>query len=67
MKDKILKIVKENTMLIVLVLVVLFFNATTHGTMLMPSQFNALITQPARQVRADREGYREGCAGRDTP
>lgn len=47
MKDKILKIVKENTMLIVLVLVVLFFNATTHGTMLMPSQFNALITQNA--------------------
>ena len=47
MKDKILKIVKENTMLIVLVLVVLFFNTTTHGTMLMPSQFNALITQNA--------------------
>ena len=47
MKDKILKIVKENTMLIVLVLVVLFFNITTNGTMLMPSQFNALITQNA--------------------
>ncbi len=47
MKDKILKIVKENTMLIVLVLVVLFFNFTTNGTMLLPSQFNALITQNA--------------------
>ncbi len=47
MKDKILNVVKENTMLIVLVLVVLFFNITTHGTMLMPSQFNALITQNA--------------------
>ncbi|MBR1623620.1 MAG: sugar ABC transporter permease [Pseudobutyrivibrio sp.] len=34
-------------MLIVLVLVVLFFNVTTHGTMLLPSQFNALITQNA--------------------
>ena len=47
MKDKALKILKENTMLIVLVLVVLFFNVTTHGTMLLPSQFNALITQNA--------------------
>ena len=47
MKDKIFKILKENTMLIVLVLVVLFFNFTTNGTMLMPSQFNALITQNA--------------------
>jgi putative multiple sugar transport system permease protein len=46
-KDKIFKILKENTMLIVLVLVVLFFNFTTNGTMLMPSQFNALITQNA--------------------
>ncbi|MCR5776662.1 MAG: sugar ABC transporter permease [Lachnospiraceae bacterium] len=34
-------------MLIVLVLVVLFFNFTTKGTMLLPSQFNALITQNA--------------------
>ena len=47
MKDKILKIFKENTMLIVLVLVVLFFNVMTNGTMLLPSQFNALITQNA--------------------
>ena len=47
MKDKILNVVKENTMLIVLVLVVLFFNFTTKGMMLMPSQFNALITQNA--------------------
>ncbi|MCR5415840.1 MAG: sugar ABC transporter permease [Pseudobutyrivibrio sp.] len=34
-------------MLIVLVLVVLFFNITTKGVMLQPSQFNALITQNA--------------------
>ena len=47
MKDKILKVFKENTMLIVLVLVVLFFNVMTSGTMLQPSQFNALITQNA--------------------
>ena len=47
MKDKILKVFKENTMLIVLVLVVLFFNIMTNGTMLLPSQFNALITQNA--------------------
>ena len=47
MKDKILKVFKENTMLIVLVLVVLFFNVMTNGTMLLPSQFNALITQNA--------------------
>ncbi len=47
MKDKLLKVFKENTMLIVLVLVVLFFNVMTNGTMLLPSQFNALITQNA--------------------
>ena len=47
MKDKLLGILKEHTMLIVLVLVVLFFNFTTKGTMLLPSQFNALITQNA--------------------
>ncbi len=47
MKDKLLKVFKENTMLIVLVLVVLFFNIMTQGTMLLPSQFNALITQNA--------------------
>ncbi len=47
MKDKIFNILRENTMLIVLVLVVLFFNFSTNGTMLLPSQFNALITQNA--------------------
>ncbi|MCR4694625.1 MAG: sugar ABC transporter permease [Pseudobutyrivibrio sp.] len=46
-KDKIFNILRENTMLIVLVLVVLFFNFSTNGTMLLPSQFNALITQNA--------------------
>ena len=43
--DKILNFVRKNTMLIVLVLVVIFFNIATQGTMLLPSQFNALITQ----------------------
>ena len=47
MNNKILNILKEHTMLIVLVLVVLFFNIMTNGTMLLPSQFNALITQNA--------------------
>ena len=47
MGDKVLKVIKENTMLIVLVAVVLFFNFTTKGMMLQPSQFNALITQNA--------------------
>ena len=51
MKDKILNVVKNNTMLIVLVLVVLFFQISTggflEGKMLQPSQFNALVTQNA--------------------
>jgi len=46
-KDKIIEIFRKHTMLIVLVLVVIFFNITTGGTMLLPSQFNALITQNA--------------------
>ncbi|MCR4568291.1 MAG: sugar ABC transporter permease [Pseudobutyrivibrio sp.] len=47
MLNKFLNGLRDNTMLIVLVVVVLFFNFTTHGTMLQPSQFNALITQNA--------------------
>ena len=47
MKDKITEIFRKHTMAIVLVLVVIFFNITTGGTMLLPSQFNALITQNA--------------------
>ncbi len=47
MKDKILSIVKNNTMLIVLIIVVLFFNISTGGQMLQPSQFNALVSQNA--------------------
>ena len=51
MKDKILNVVKNNTMLIVLILVVLFFQISTggllEGKLLQPSQFNALITQNA--------------------
>lgn len=47
MKDKVISIFKEHTMLIVLVLVVIFFNIQTGGTMLLPNQFNALITQNA--------------------
>lgn len=47
MKDKAFDIIRKNTMLIVLVLVVIFFSFTTHGTMLLPNTFNALITQNA--------------------
>ena len=47
MKDKLIQILRQRTMIIVLVLVVIFFNITTGGMMLMPSQFNALITQNA--------------------
>ena len=47
MADKILNVIKNNTMLIVLIIVVLFFNISTGGKMLQPSQFNALITQNA--------------------
>ena len=40
-------ILRKNTMLIVLVLVVLFFTATTKGQMVSAVNFNALITQNA--------------------
>jgi len=40
-------ILKKNTMIIVLVLVYIFFMITTKGTMFLPLQFNALITQNA--------------------
>lgn len=40
-------VLKDNTMVIVLVLVYLFFAITTKGAMLLPMQFNALITQNA--------------------
>ena len=45
--EKALNILKEHTMKIVLVLVVLFFTYTTKGKMLEPSSFNALINQNA--------------------
>ena len=45
--EKVLKIFKEHTMKIVLVLVVIFFNITTKGQMLEPSSFYSLITQNA--------------------
>lgn len=45
--EKVLKILKEHTMKIVLVLVVIFFNITTKGEMLKPSSFYSLITQNA--------------------
>jgi len=45
--EKVLKILKEHTMKIVLVLVVIFFNVTTKGEMLKPSSFYSLITQNA--------------------
>jgi len=46
-KDKIIEIFRKHTMLIILVLAVIFFAITTNGTMLLPSNFNALITQNA--------------------
>ena len=45
--NKALAILKEHTMKIVLVLVVIFFTITTKGKMFQPSSFNALITQNA--------------------
>ena len=47
MKEKVLKILKENTMIIVLVLVYLFFTWQTKGSMFQPMNFNALVTQNA--------------------
>lgn len=44
---KSLEILKNNAMLIVLVLVFIFFTAMTKGQMFQPLQFNALITQNA--------------------
>lgn len=45
--NKVLDILKKNTMIIVLVLVVLFFAAMTKGNMLQASSFDALIAQNA--------------------
>ena len=45
--EKTLSILKEHTMKIVLVLVVIFFTVTTKGKMFEPSSFNALINQNA--------------------
>ena len=42
-----LNVIRKNTMLIILVLVVLFFTAMTGGNMLQPSNFDALIAQNA--------------------
>lgn len=42
-----LDVIRKNTMLIILVLVVLFFTAMTGGNMLQPSNFDALIAQNA--------------------
>ena len=41
------KIFREHTMQIILVLVVIIFSITTKGTILMPNNFEALITQNA--------------------
>ena len=41
------KILREHTMQIVLVLVVIFFAITTGGSILTPANFNALIAQNA--------------------
>ena len=47
MKKSVSEILKENTMIIVLVLVYLFFTWQTGGSMFSPLNFNALITQNA--------------------
>ena len=47
MKKDAKTLLKDNTMLIVLVLVFVFFTITTKGMMFQPMQFNALITQNA--------------------
>ena len=45
--NKVGKVLKEHTMQIILVLVVIFFNITTKGKMMMPANFSALINQNA--------------------
>ena len=47
MKKSFSTILKENTMIIVLVLVYLFFTWRTKGSMFQPMNFNALVTQNA--------------------
>ena len=47
MKKSFSTVLKENTMILVLVVVYLFFNWRTNGAMFMPLNFNALITQNA--------------------
>ena len=47
MKKDAKTLLKDNTMLIVLVLVFIFFIITTKGVMFQPMQFNALVTQNA--------------------
>ena len=47
MKKSTSQILKDNTMLIVLVLVYLFFTIRTGGAMFSPFNFNELITQNA--------------------
>ena len=47
MKKSFSEVLKDNTMIIVLVVVYLFFTFTTKGSMFSPMNFNALITQNA--------------------
>ena len=47
MNKSVSKVLKDNTMIIVLVLVYLFFTWRTKGAMFMPLNFNALVTQNA--------------------
>ena len=47
MKKSVSQVLKDNTMIIVLVLVYLFFTWQTKGAMFQPMNFNALITQNA--------------------
>ena len=47
MKKDAKTVLKDNTMIIVLVLVYVFFMITTKGAIFLPMNFNALITQNA--------------------
>ena len=47
MKKNVSTVLKENTMLIVLAVVYVFFTIQTKGSMFMPMNFNALVTQNA--------------------
>ena len=47
MKKSFSTVLKDNTMILVLIVVYLFFMWRTNGSMFLPMNFNALITQNA--------------------